>query len=238
VSPGLDQSLEWMRRGEAVAAAAIERLTDSDLKGASLLPTWTRAHVVGHLARNAEALGRLAAWARTGVPTPMYADSAQRATDIETASGLPADVLRREAATAAAALDAALASLDGAGWRADVRSALGRTIPATEIPWLRTREVWLHAVDLDAGPTTADIPADLVDALLDDIVAALSARPGCPSLLLVALDRARSWSLGEPASAAGELRGAGHELLGWVAGRTSGSSLAGLGERPAPPRWI
>ncbi|HST85445.1 MAG TPA: hypothetical protein VLL08_27145, partial [Kineosporiaceae bacterium] len=64
------------------------------------------------------------------------------------------------------------------------------------------------------------------------------ARPDCPSLLLVAPDRARSWSLGEPASAAGELRGAGHELLGWVAGRTSGSSLAGLERPAAPPRWI
>jgi maleylpyruvate isomerase len=238
MSPDLDQSLEWMRQGEALATAAIERLADGDLKGPSLLPDWTRAHVVGHLARNAEALGRLAAWARTGVPTPMYADSAQRAVDIDAASVLPADVLRREAVTATAALDAALAALDADTWRADVRSALGRTIPATEIPWLRTRETWLHAIDLNSGTTTESIPGDLVDALLDDIVAALSARPDCPALLLLAPDRDRSWNLGRATSPIGEVRGVGHELLGWLAGRTSGNALTRVGERPSPPRWI
>ena len=236
MSPGLEQTLAWMRAGEAVAASAVERLSDGDLSGPSLLPDWTRAHVVGHLARNAEALGRLASWARTGVPTPMYSDPSQRAADIEASSVLPTDVLRREIATTAADLDAGLAALDAAGWRAEVRSALGRAIGAEEIPWLRTREVWLHAVDLDAGVTTADIPAEVVDALLDDIVGMMSARPDCPARLLVAPDR--SWNLGRETAPEGQLHGAAHELLGWLAGRTSGSSLVVLGERSAPPPWI
>ncbi len=52
-----------------------------------------------------------------------------------------------------------------------MRSALGRAIPAAEIPWMRVREVWLHAVDLDADARLADPPGGVIDTLLDDISA-------------------------------------------------------------------
>jgi hypothetical protein len=51
-------------------------------------------------------------------------------------------------AETATALDDALAMLDVDDWTATVRSAQGREIPAAEIPWVRIREVWIHAVDL------------------------------------------------------------------------------------------
>jgi maleylpyruvate isomerase len=71
----------------------------------------------------------------------------------------------------------ALAALDAGTWQAEVRSALGRAIPAAEIPWMRVREVWLHAVDLAAGATVADLPPDVIDTLLDDVCGMLSTRP-------------------------------------------------------------
>jgi maleylpyruvate isomerase len=50
-----------------------------------------------------------------------------------------------------------------------VRTAQGRTVPATETPWMRAREVCVHAVDLDAGLTFADLPDDFNRALREDI---------------------------------------------------------------------
>ena len=144
-------TLPWMGAGTELLVRAVSALPDDALAEPSRLPGWTRAHVVGHLARNAEALTRLATWARTGVETPMYADREQRAADIEESAQAPVDTLRRELVETAATLDAALAALDERTWQAPVRSAVGRPIPAAEVPWMRVREVWLHAVDLDAG---------------------------------------------------------------------------------------
>ncbi|WP_416981503.1 maleylpyruvate isomerase family mycothiol-dependent enzyme [Streptomyces sp. T028] len=222
----LTVTLPWMREGTAVLAHVADGLTDDGLADASALPGWTRAHVLGHVARNAEALTRLATWARTGVPTPMYADREQRATEIESSATLPPEVLRAQLKSTAAELEDALAALDATTWQAEVRSALGRTIPAAEIPWMRVREVWLHAIDLapaappaplvptappaplvPAAPLAseaisafifafADLPADLTDTLLDDITATLSNRPACPAVRLVPTDRARTWDIG------------------------------------------
>ena len=43
-------------------------------------------------------------------------------------------------------------------------------MPASEIPWLRAREVWVHAVDLGRGVEFADLPDDFLRALEEDIV--------------------------------------------------------------------
>ncbi len=64
-------TLPWMREGTKHVLAVVESLLDSEFRTASRLPGWSKAHVVGHVARNAEALTRLAVWARTGVETPM-----------------------------------------------------------------------------------------------------------------------------------------------------------------------
>jgi maleylpyruvate isomerase len=62
-------------------------------------------------------------------------------------------------------------ALPPAAWQAAVVSAQGRTVPATETPWMRSREVLIHVVDLDAGLTFADLPADFLAALRADITA-------------------------------------------------------------------
>jgi maleylpyruvate isomerase len=227
----LDATRPWLRAGTAHVLAVVDKLTDDDFRASSALPGWTRAHVVGHLARNAEALVRLAAWARTGVETPMYADGEQRAAEIEQSAGLPAHVLRAQVADTATALEAALDELTGDQWQEPVRSALGRAIPAAEVPWMRIREVWLHAVDLDAGATVDDLPSGVVDLLLDDVIGALSTKHDCPSVELVPTDRNRTWRLGTvPAAVTVQDRAAA--LVGWLTGRISHP------DRPSLPRWL
>jgi maleylpyruvate isomerase len=228
----LDATLPWMREGTAHLLAVIDELTDDDLRAPSSLPGWTRAHVVGHLARNAEALTRLASWARTGVETPMYADREQRSREIERSAELPRETLRAEVAGTAAALAEALAELADAQWSAEVRSALGRAVPAAEVPWMRIREVWLHAVDLDAGASFDDVPAGVLDLLLDDVSTALSAKDDCPSLELAPTDRSRTWRVGKGDAAPSIATGPAADLVGWLTGRLPGA------DRPTLPRWL
>ncbi|WP_328346419.1 maleylpyruvate isomerase family mycothiol-dependent enzyme [Streptomyces violaceus] len=229
----LTVTLPWMREGTALLLGVSDGLTDADLSTPSTLPGWTRAHVIGHVARNAEALGRLAAWARTGVPTPMYADREQRAAEIESSAALPPAVLRQDLTSTAAGLENALEALDPTTWRAEVKSALGRAIPAAEIPWMRVREVWLHAVDLAAGATFADLPAGLVDTLLDDVTGTLSTRPHCPAVRLAPTDREAGWRLGSAtAEAPTTAEAPAADLLAWVTGRGVPAAAVAL------PSWL
>ena len=225
-------TLPWMREGTTHLTRTVEKLADDDFRAPSALPGWTRAHVVGHLARNAEALTRLATWARTGVETPMYPGPDARAAEIEESATHGPEVLRRELAGTAETLDASLDALTPDQWHAQVRSALGRAIPAAEIPWMRIREVWLHAVDLDAGATVADLPDGVVDLLLEDVCAVLSSKEGCPSLELVATDRERSWPLGPAVATPSRITGCAADLVAWLTGRTRAD------DRPAVPRWL
>ncbi len=227
----LDATLPWMRAGTARFLEVVAELPDDDLRAPSTLPGWTRAHIVGHVARNAEALTRLASWARTGVETPMYSDPVQRATEIERSATIPASTLRADLTGTAEKLDAALAALTAGQWQARVRSALGRVIPAAEVPWMRIREVWLHAVDLDAGATVADLPDGVLDLMLDDVTAALSGKDGCPALELVATDRSRSWRLGQGDSGT-VVTAPAADLVGGLTGRIVDSA------RPVLPRWL
>jgi maleylpyruvate isomerase len=229
----LSVTLPWMRQGTAQLLACVGRLADDQLEAPSGLPGWRRAHVIGHLARNAEALARLAAWARTGDVRPMYSGPDQRAAEIEASAQLPAAILRSEMATTAAALDGALTLLDDAAWTATVRTAQGREIPAAEIPWMRIREVWVHAVDLGAA-TFDELPGGVIDLLLDDATGVLSGRDNCPAVVLQPSDRDPQWRLGRgPAGAMTSVIAPAAQLAGWLTGRI------GLpGEVPALPRWL
>src|SRR5262245_10304249 len=86
----LDRSIEAVEAATESLYASIAGLTEPQAREASLLPGWSRGHVLTHIARNADALTNLVTWARTGVETPMYSSRDQRAADIEAGSGRPA----------------------------------------------------------------------------------------------------------------------------------------------------
>jgi maleylpyruvate isomerase len=80
--------------------------------------------------------------------------------------------------------------------------------------------VWLHTVDLATGTTCADLPADLVDTLLDDVTGTLATRPGCPAVRLAPTDRDATWQFGRAmADAHTEVEAPAAELLAWTTGR-------------------
>jgi maleylpyruvate isomerase len=238
-------TLPWMGAGTEFVIRAVDATPDDVMRDPCRLPGWSRAHVIAHLARNAEALTRLATWARTGVETPMYANREQRAAEIEASALEPIETLRTELVSTADKLDAALAALDSTTWQSQVRTAQGRLVPATEVPWMRVREVWLHAVDLDCGASVADLPPEVIDALLDEVTVTLSGREGCPEARLAPTDRDRVWRLGpQDAPEPLELRGDAAAVLGWLLGRTTGTGVEAIGASgssvgvPKVPRWL
>ncbi|MFF0342587.1 maleylpyruvate isomerase family mycothiol-dependent enzyme [Kribbella sp. NPDC004875] len=160
----MDRVQQWIDDGTALCREAL-----ADLDAPSLLPGWSRRHVAAHLSLNAEALGNLVYWARTGEERPMYPSREARNADIEASANRPDDVLRSWFDTSARTLSDAFAELTDDQWQTQVRTSQGEPIPATRIPWMRSREVLIHAVDLGTGLTFADLPRDFLVALCEDI---------------------------------------------------------------------
>jgi uncharacterized protein (TIGR03083 family) len=226
----------WAAHGFALLAGAVERLDEFDVRAASGLPEWSRGELVAHVAANAEALGNLATWARTGVPTPMYASPEARAAGIAAGATMSAAGLRAWLHEAESELLSRLDRLDAAAWDAPVTTAQGRVMPATEIPWLRARETCVHAVDLATGVSFADLPDEFLVALADEVVAKRAAAHG-PAVELAASDADAAWVLpgaGPRHAVVGELA----HLLAYLTGRTHPlRSTTGAAVPPLPP-WL
>lgn len=228
----------WVTQGTALVERALAQVSDAGLAEPTELAGWTRAHLVAHLAANAEALLNLVHWARTGVPTPMYSSPEQRHRDIEAGSRRPAGELRAWLTDSAARLDAGFAGLTDEQWAAPVVTAQGRTVPASETPWMRTREVAVHAVDLAAGVSFANLPTTLLAALLTDVAAKRSAAADGAALSVRPGDHPGSWSVagaGDPVEVTGSLAG----LAAYLCGRAADDVCRRDGTPPPSlPRWL
>jgi len=209
-------SIAWARDGTAVLLNAVAALSDTDLDAPSALPDWSRRYVCAHVARNAEALGRLLAWARTGVETPTYPSAEARTADIERTSQAPAPDLRIDLELASNAFLAACADFPSESWDATVRT-MARDIPASVVPWYRVREVWIHAADLGASVGFGDFPEPVAAAMVTELATGLGLRSAA-DLHLVASDTGQEWLVG---SGAVRVEAAIGELAEWLTGRTT-----------------
>ena len=81
----------------------------------------------------------------------MYASTAVRDHEIEFGATLSPIALRHLFDHSAVHLNVEWRDLPGDAWHHTVRTIQGREVPATETVWMRSREVWIHAVDLDNG---------------------------------------------------------------------------------------
>lgn len=225
---------DWADLGEQYFAEQLAAVGDEALREQSALPGWSRAHVVGHVARNADALVNLVQWARTGVETPMYPDPDARERDIESSATQPAPMLRADVRESTARLAQAWDSLPEQAWDVRVRSALGRDVPLRETLWMRIREVWVHAVDLRGDRRFDDLPVQLIAALFDDCTDTLTRRGG-PDVLLVPTDVAQTWRIGDDGAPFRSVSAPSHRLLGWAMGRAPAPPPVPL---PPLPRWL
>ena len=134
-------------------------LTEPDLRAPSLLPGWTRAHVLAHLARGADAMRNLLASVRSGQDRPAYVSAEVRQADIEHGASLRANELMADLAASAMALRTVSRQLPDEGWQVPVRILDSAPFPAGQLLTGRLTEVELHHCDLGAGYVPADWPA-------------------------------------------------------------------------------
>jgi len=241
---GLRAALQLAHEGTAYFLRRLGELRDEEFPAASLLPGWTRAHVVSHVGYNALGLTRLLRWAATGVETPMYESPEAREREIEEGARLGPEELRRLVSESATTLDAGWRELPDDAWNAEVRTVTGAPITAATTVWMRSREVWLHAVDLDNGGSFDDFPQELLDHLIANVLSTWRQRDaeGIPNLSLQPTDRADGrppFALDPGRPAAIVLHGTTAALAAWAAGRSDrGVTTADGSPAPAAPRWI
>lgn len=231
----LNQRIGWMRDGTELLVRTVRALPDEEYGAPSLLAGWTRAHVLGHLARNSDALLNLLSWARTGVESPMYPSPAAREAGISESAAQPPARLREDFLSGIERLDDGVRQLPDEAWQGMVRTARGRPVPGAEVPWMRVREVWVHAVDLAAGASFADVPTDVGSALLIDAFSFAARHPAAPDVRVQATDADLELRLGDGDPPA-EVRAPVRELLPWALGRTA-LMRAGT-DWPDLPPWL
>jgi maleylpyruvate isomerase len=218
--------------------AAVTGLGDEDMRAPSLLPGWTRGHVLTHVARNAEGGTRLLTWARTGVPAAEYRSLAARAADIEAGAGRSAAELIDDVRAGARGFAAEYAMMPDAAWRHVVQWTAGQRHPAARIADARLCEVLVHHVDLRAGRTPDDWPADFVTHELNGVTAAFRAREDPFAVRIHATDTDRWYEVSSGADGT-IVRGRQASLLAWLMGRSAGADLAtDTGGRPPAPTFL
>ena len=218
--------------------ATVDRLDDADLRAPSLLPGWTRGHVLSHVARSADGMVNLVRWARTGDRQEMYPGGrAGRAADIEAGAGRHIGDVRLDLSDSADRLLAEFADFPPEAFDRTVALSSGATLRGAEIPLMRVREVEIHHADLGAGYGPDDWTPEFAGRTLDQLADLFRTERDCPVGVLVATDGEGRWQVGADGP---ELSGTRADLAAWLVGRSAGErlTLTPAGEVPPAPRWV
>ncbi|MCC9176859.1 maleylpyruvate isomerase N-terminal domain-containing protein [Arthrobacter sp. zg-Y750] len=156
--------------------ASVAGLTDAEVRGPSLLPDWTVGHVLTHLARNADGLGRRIDGALDGRDVPKYpGGTAQREGDIEAGAGRSAQEIISDLANSQTMLETVLARYAEAGFP-NGHFLGGEHYGVAACPAHRLREVEMHHADLGLGYGPADWPEEYVEWDLPVLLATVPER--------------------------------------------------------------
>jgi maleylpyruvate isomerase len=147
-------TIDGLDRSQRVLDEHLASVEELDPSAPSLLPGWTLAHVLTHIARNADSILRML----SGLPQ-YWMGSESRTSDIELGSRRSWPELVDDVATTSAAVTLAMRQV--ANWGGTVQGITGER-PKQMLPALRRREVELHRIDLGIGYGFADLPHDFV----------------------------------------------------------------------------
>ena len=205
---------------------ATMNISDVQWQSPSLLPGWTRAHVATHLARGAQALGRVASALVNGEqPGPLYESRENRISEIERGSERPGVELQIDMDTAAGELHEIFDALDPVDPATPVILGPGILVHAHELPSVRLAEVVLHHVDLDINFDLRSLDDLSARILLQWVCFRLHNRADVPALRIVS-DSGYTDRIGSNGFAT-TVHGSDAELAGWLSGRDNSSSLTG-----------
>lgn len=175
-------TIDACRASHRLLLDALAPLTDDEFRAPSLLPRFTRGHVVTHVANKARAHVLILEGAALGEVRRVHPDGYDPDEAADAGAGRPAGVLRADLADSLLRLEAAWAALDDAHWdRQGIMVAGPRTM--VEIIGHHLRNVEVHHVDLDIGHHPSDWPAILVENELPKRLQALPDRAPHAALL-------------------------------------------------------
>ena len=211
----------------------VDRLSPEEWRAPTILPGWSRAHVVAHLALNAEGMAGALDGVVRGESTPMYASDDARDGDIEGLACAPEAEIRDRLFAGVTLVADALAALEEQHLAASFpRTPGGADVPVAAVPAMRMREVEIHHADLGSGYSAADWPEAFCVALLD-VVTDDHAADG--PFTVVATDLDLLWDVG--GADGPEVHGLASDLGWWLVGRGDGRRLRADGGLPRLGPW-
>jgi maleylpyruvate isomerase len=231
-SSHLADNLALLAHETSLLISTASALDDQTIGVASLCEGWTRAHVLSHIARNADALGNLVGWAVTGIPRAMYDSPDSRDADIVAGASRGAPAILTDLKDSAARFASAASDLAGAPEQSEVEMRGGRVVRGAQLPTLRLMEVVFHHIDLDAGYTFADTDPGFVKRAITIAAERFRTRGQVPSITLHGEDD-ETWSLGDGAQ---DVTGTNAALLLWLA-RGEGHGVSSAAPLPGLPSW-
>ncbi|MGW3063206.1 maleylpyruvate isomerase family mycothiol-dependent enzyme [Streptomyces sp. NPDC001130] len=221
--------------GDRLVRAAA-RLSDGGLRAPSELPGWTRGHVLAHVAHSVDAYVWLLRLAHTGREPSPRADAATLSAAVGRDATLSADRLVARLRESLDRFAAQARTTPAPAWDRLVPALAGWRHPAWYLLLRCLRELETHHLDLGVGHRTDQWPDAYVSWALDDTLATLRAQD-FPLTSVEAVDLGRRW----PMAARGpSVAGAGHQVLGWLSGRTPADTLTcdrPEHRLPRPPAW-
>ena len=213
--------------------AAIDRLltsaaalSDDQMREPSLLPGWSRGHVLTHLARNGDGLANLLTWAETGIETPQYPSAEARDADIEAGAGRSAGELTADVAGSAKAFADRARALPPEAWLTEVRGMRGPAHPAWFVLNRRLFEIEVHHADLGWEYGPSNWPDWFVSAELYRVTSDYTQNPASPAAVLTDMNSGRQYFLGASDLSATAITGTGYALLAWLIGRETDAELS------------
>ncbi|MCW2754625.1 MAG: hypothetical protein JWQ32_2036 [Marmoricola sp.] len=216
------------------AVRTVDSLTDAQWAEPSLLPHWTRAHVIAHLALNAAGLARALEGLLEDERVPIYPSNESRNADIEALATRRVSDIRDCYFAATQHFRTIAGALHEEHWAETVlRLPQGPEWPARSLIAARRQEVEVHHADLGMAYTARDWPPDFTLWLIDRTTGAHADSADSPGFAIRATDLDRSWQVG---AAEPEVAGTAADLAWWLIGRGH-SGLSTAGNLPALGPW-
>ncbi|WP_427889591.1 maleylpyruvate isomerase family mycothiol-dependent enzyme [Kribbella sp. GL6] len=185
-------------------------LDDATARGDSVLPGWSRGHVITHIAYFSEAMTRQVEEALQGRLVEVY-DGGRPARDaaIEAGANRPAADLKAHLTQAVTTLLASWDKVSPTDWPLPILHRNSNLSAGLQATW---RELTIHTSDLNLGVTPATWPDDFCLHLLDFL------RPRTPdNTHLILQSPETTWENGTGEEV--KLKGTLPDLTAWYAGR-------------------
>ena len=140
--------------------ASLAEVSDADARADSLLPGWSRGHVLNHLARNADSHARMFEAATRGQESPQYPGGMEgRVAEIEAGASRTATELVADTRVSIYTLEAAWAGASSTTWDGygiKSHSDGAPRVRISDLVLMRWCEVEVHHADLNIGFTHHD----------------------------------------------------------------------------------